>query len=127
MITPVYAAVLALVFVALSIRVIKLRKAQGVALGDNGDEGLRRAIRAQANFAEYTPLALLLIWMLETQTGAGVGIHLLALVLVFARLCHALNIARPNERIGLRVLGMSLTFLVIVVSALALLAAGLLM
>lgn len=48
-----YAAVLGLLFAALSVRTLLLRRRLRVALGDGGDERLLRAMRVHANFAEY--------------------------------------------------------------------------
>ena len=41
-ITPIYAALFALFFVALSLRVIRFRRSARISLGDGGDEELRR-------------------------------------------------------------------------------------
>ena len=60
-VTPLYAALLALWFVVLSLHVIRCRREARVSLGDGGNGRLQRAIRAQANFAEYVPLALVLL------------------------------------------------------------------
>jgi len=51
-IVPLFAAVLALMFVALSLYVISFRRDT-------------KAIRIQANFAEYVPIALILLWFVE--------------------------------------------------------------
>lgn len=64
-ITPLYASLLALVFVYLSARVITVRRQLKASLGDHGDKNLLKRLRVHANFAEYTPLALLLILMAE--------------------------------------------------------------
>ena len=63
--TPVYAAVLALLFLLLSAYAIVLRRRHAVALGDGDVGALQAAIRSHANFAEYVPLALLLMFFLE--------------------------------------------------------------
>jgi uncharacterized membrane protein YecN with MAPEG domain len=60
-----YAGLLALWLVVLSLRVIQARRAARVSLGDGGNRALQRAIRGQANFAEYVPIALLLLLILE--------------------------------------------------------------
>jgi uncharacterized protein len=62
-VTPLYAGILTLWFVLLSVRVMNLRR--GMPFGDNGDVGITRVVRAQANVAEYVPLALLLMGFLE--------------------------------------------------------------
>ena len=50
-VTPVYAAVPGLIFLALSIRTISMRRRHRVAVGDGGNAELRRAMRVHANFA----------------------------------------------------------------------------
>ena len=64
-ITAVFAALLAPLFLVLSYRVIKLRGSTRTALGDGGNPELLRRMRVQANFAEYAPLALVLIGLAE--------------------------------------------------------------
>lgn len=66
MVWPIYAALLSLLFVALSIRTLRLRRRLSVSLGDDGHSAMVRAIRAHGNFAEYVPLGLLLIAGAET-------------------------------------------------------------
>ena len=65
-----YAALLALLFVGLSIRTLRMRRRLGIAIGDAGNESMLRAMRAHSNFAEYVPLSLLLIYLVEV-TGAS--------------------------------------------------------
>jgi len=59
--TAIYAAVLGLLAVLLTVNVIVNRVRAKVDFGDGGVAVLGQAIRAHANFAEHTPLALLLI------------------------------------------------------------------
>jgi uncharacterized membrane protein YecN with MAPEG domain len=54
-VTPLYAGLLTLWFLVLSIRVARIR--ERIPFGDNGDVDFVRVVRAQANFAEYVPLA----------------------------------------------------------------------
>src|SRR5213080_4444375 len=69
-VTPLYAGLLTLWFTLLSVRVMNLRR-RGIAFGDGGDIGVTPIIRAQANFAEYVPLALLLMGFLEDEIQMG--------------------------------------------------------
>jgi uncharacterized membrane protein YecN with MAPEG domain len=71
LITPFYAALLALLYVGLAVRVIQLRRSERVALGDGGRQSLQRATRVHANFAEYVPLALILLVLAELTGAAG--------------------------------------------------------
>lgn len=125
-ITPVYAALLGLLFIALSVRVIRLRRSRKVAVGARGDEAIERAMRVHANFAEYAPLALLLIAMLELKGVAGIWIHILGLMLLGGRALHAYGMSRPNEDFRFRVGGMSLTFGAIGLASASLLALAIL-
>ena len=119
-ITPLYAGILALLFMALSMRVIRLRRQHQIAIGDNDNLLLRRAIGVQANFAEYSPLALLLLAFLEMQAFSSTIVHAMGLALVAGRFIHAYGVSQEDENYNYRVLGMSLTFLVIGLSALLL-------
>jgi uncharacterized membrane protein YecN with MAPEG domain len=116
-VTPLYAAVLALWFVILSLRVVQNRKSAKVHLGDGGNTLLQRAIRAQANFAEYVPLALILLALLELSRFSIYLLHAIGIALVVARLMHGYALAfRSQFRFG-RYWGAILTFVVLIVEA----------
>jgi uncharacterized membrane protein YecN with MAPEG domain len=116
-ITPIYAALLAMLFIVLSIRTVRLRRRYKVAVGDGGNPALLRAMRVHANFAEYVPLTLLLIFMLESMGAAAVIVHGLCLCLVAGRVCHAYGVSQVAENYRYRVLGMSMTFTAMGVAA----------
>jgi len=115
--TPIYAALLAFVLIFLSLRVIRTRRTAKVALGDGGDAALLRASRAQANFAEYVPMALVLMGCAELQGAPVLAVHGLGLVLLAGRLVHAYGVSQAEEDYRFRVRGMQLTFLSIVSAA----------
>ncbi|WP_375281697.1 MAPEG family protein [Pseudooctadecabacter sp.] len=121
MITPLYAAALALIFIALSIRVITYRRGNQLGLGDHGDKSLMKRMRAHANFAEYAPFGLLLMLLVELQEGAGWVLHLTGLLLLLGRAGHAYGFSASPPKMNLRVGGMLMTFASIVVSVLAIL------
>lgn len=114
MITPFYAAILGLLFVVLSFRTIKSRRAQKVAVGHGDDKQLLRAIRVHGNFAEYVPFALLLIYMLEQKGSHELLIHALCLLLLLGRSLHAYGVGQLKENFRFRVLGMMMTFAAII-------------
>ncbi len=119
--TRLYAALLALLFVALSARTVSMRQKLRVALGDGSQPAMTRAMRAQANFAEYVPFALLLMYRMERHTDSHGWAHVLGIVLVVARVCHAWGFGREPETWQLRAAGTALTFFVILAAALRLL------
>ena len=116
-VTPLYAAILVLWFVVLSVRVIQRRRQAKVSLGDGGDALLQRAMRGQANFAEYVPLALLLLLILELSRFSIYLVHLLGIALVVARLLHGYAMGfRAEFRFG-RSWGAAITLAVLVIEA----------
>ncbi len=120
-IVPVYAALLAVLFVALSLRVIGARRSGKVAIGAGGDAGLERRMRVHANFAEYAPFALLLLALAELRGAPALLLHALCLALIISRAAHAWGVSNPKEDFRFRVFGMAATFTVILLTALLLL------
>lgn len=118
---PLYASLLALLFVVLSVRVIRLRRRYRIAIGDAGDAAVLRAMRVHSNFAEYVPLCLIMIYLVETHLGWAWLVHALGLGLLLARLAHAWGVSQAREDFRFRVFGMVVTFAVLLVSALCLL------
>jgi uncharacterized protein len=118
---PIYAAVFALVFVALSVRVANTRRLLRIGLGSGGNVVLERRMRVQGNFAEYVPMALLLLTFVEMQGWPRWTLHLLCLVMLAARLVHALGVGREPEDLRFRVTAMVSTFSVLSVAAILLL------
>ena len=121
LITPLYAAILGLIFVGLSIRTLRLRRKLKVALGSGEQPILMRAIRVHSNFAEYVPISLLLLYFLELQIGPTFLVHLLCVALLIGRSVHAYGVSQINENHRFRVIGMALTFVVIISAALRIL------
>lgn len=120
-VTPPYAALLALLFVILSVSVIRARRRARIAIGAGGDPLLERRMRAQANFAEYAPLALLLLTLAELRGAPGPLLHGLCLSLLLGRSLHAWGVSQPREDLRFRVAGMGLTFATLLITALILL------
>lgn len=117
-VTPIYAGLIALLFVVLSVRVIGTRRATRIPIGDGADTALLRRMRVHANCAEYAPIALLLMLLAELQGTPLAIVHGLGTGLVAGRIIHAVGVSRSPERFALRVTGMALTLTVIVAAAL---------
>jgi len=117
MVTPLYAGLLVLWFLVLSVRVIRRRGAEKIALGDGGNAGMMRLIRGHANFAEYVPLALLLMALLELGHFSIYVLHALGLTLLVARLLHGYALSFAQHFMFGRVAGAGLTFLVLLIEA----------
>lgn len=119
MITAVYAGLLGLVFLVLTVRVVTRRGAVKATLGDGGDVQLQRRIRAHGNFIEFVPLVLILMILLEMQSLSIWLVHLVGICLVVGRLIHCVNISRENESLGGRIAGMLLTMTALGVASIA--------
>ncbi len=112
-----YAAILAVIYVGLSIRVIKNRFSTKVLIGDGGNQKLGIAVRTHANFGEYIPLALMLIMGVELLQYPSAIVHGLGVVLVLGRLGHMHGLA-TNGSAGLgRPVGVVATLLLMLSSA----------
>ena len=80
-----------------------------------------RAMRVHANFAEYVPFALLLIFLVESSGANPLVVHALGVALLVARLSHAYGVSQQKENFRFRVLGMATTLTVLLLSAIYLL------
>ena len=123
-ITAVYLAILALLYAALGLQVVHLRRKNLAGFGDGGNAELRSAIRAHAHFAEYVPVIALMVAMLEMSGLPAIEVHLLMGTLLVARLLHPFGMyARPLSLpfYVFRVGGMVVTISVMIICAVAIL------
>ena len=114
LVSPVYVAFFALILVTLSVRIMRLRGQLRVGIGHGSEPKLERAARVHANFCEYVPISLLLIYLLETIAGSHYWIHILCIGLLIGRIVHAYGVSQVSENYRYRVTGMALTFAVII-------------
>ena len=120
-ITPLYAALLALLFVGLSVRTLRMRRRLQIAIGDAHNPAMLRAMRAHANFAEYVPLSLVLLFFVETTSASSYFVHALGASALVGRVIHAYGVSQLKENFGFRVTGMALTLTPLIAAALWLL------
>lgn len=104
---PPYAVALAIIFLALSVRVIVARRTGKIGFGTGGSDDLERWVRSQANFAEYVPLALILLSMAELDGSPRLWLHVCCSSLLIGRLAHAIGFARPATDNIARIVGMT--------------------
>jgi uncharacterized membrane protein YecN with MAPEG domain len=89
-------------------RIGQYRQRFKVSVGDGGQEPLLRRMRAQANFIENAPFVLLLLGGLELGGASRIGLGLLALIFLLARVSHAIGMDAAELR-KWRMLGMMST------------------
>src|SRR3954447_24911313 len=120
-VVPIYAAVLALVFLLLSISVIRGRGRYQVTIGSGTAPDLERRIRVHANFAEYVPFTLLLLTIAELRGAPAGRLHVMCLCLLVGRVLHAWGVSRSAENLRFRQAGVGLTFTALIGAAITLL------
>lgn len=113
-VTPLYAAGLTVLFLILTINIIKLRNKHRIALLDGGVPDLQRAIRIHANFTEFVPLCLILLAFAELNGARDLYLHIIGSILLIARILHALSI--HVQVLKMRVVAMMMTFSTLVLS-----------
>jgi len=118
-ITAFYASLLALLFIALSFNVIRLRFKLKVGLGDGGEKALIKAIRIHGNFAEYIPLALILLAGYELSGADSFWIHFFGSVLFLSRILHAVGLSKSIGTSKPRALGTISLFIVLLILSIA--------
>jgi uncharacterized membrane protein YecN with MAPEG domain len=116
-----YAAVLGLILVALSAQVVLARRRHRVRLGTGEEDAMQQAVRVQANFSEYVPLAVLLLVFAEITGLPTAAVHGAGLLLVTSRVVHAIGLSRSSGPTFGRLYGTAGTWLTIVALSLWLL------
>lgn len=96
-----WAGLLGLLYLVLALLVVRHRYRAKVGVGDGGDPRLERAIRVHGNFAEYTPIVLILLALLAMSGWGSLYIHLLAAIYFVARIAHAIGLSMsPTASFG---------------------------
>ncbi len=111
-ITLTIAAAAALLNLWLMMRCGKARIAGKVSVGDGGDEFLIRRMRAHANFAENTPIVLILIAALEISGGTSAWLWAVGIAYILGRIAHAFGMDGGSMQMG-RMIGTTLTALIL--------------
>ena len=108
-VTLLYASLLGLLLVFLSIQVLRYRVRANV----KGAETAASMSRVQGNFVEYVPMAVILMALLESAGVPALALHILGCTLLVARILHAIGLGYVGSRNYPRMLGALLTFLIL--------------
>lgn len=87
-ITSTVAALASVALIALSIPVSLRRMKVDTRIGIGDDPTLLRRIRAQGNFIEYVPLALIVLALCEYRGAPETWLYAIAVLLVLGRALH---------------------------------------
>jgi uncharacterized protein len=126
-ISMLYAGILGLMYMALSVEVIRHRWKERKGLGHDPDphSGLFKAIRIHGNFQEYVPL-LLLMMLMDEMSGRDTWIlHFVGASTITARTLHFIGIKKSHLTSAQRSLGVLMTLISLLVMSVLLIAKGL--
>ena len=91
-VTLIFAAIFGFMHVVFTLRVGNYRFKSKISLGDGGDRELLKRVRAQGNFIENVPIALLLILLNDLDGAEDSTLMLIGSILLISRLTHYLTI-----------------------------------
>jgi len=119
-ITALYASILMIFALALSIRAGGVRGKTGISVlfGEPPNMELAERVRVHQNFLEYVPLAIILMGIIELNSGNATFLHVFGVVLIFSRIAHAIGLKHDNMGHPGRVIGAGGTALISVAAAL---------
>jgi uncharacterized membrane protein YecN with MAPEG domain len=115
-ITALYGAINAIFNIFLANNVSSARRVHKVGLGDGSHPAMLVAIRAHANNAEFVPLALIVMLLLEMCGGDRVVLHIYGGVLFIARIGHWFGLPRKAPNMY-RFAGVALTWAAILLGS----------
>jgi len=115
-VTPIYIAVLGLLFIPFTMRVGLYRVKSNITIGTGEDPELIRRIRGQGNFIETVPIALFLLISMELLGASNTWLHALGAALVLGRIFHYIGLTELGP-IAFRVIGMLATIATILLSS----------
>ena len=121
-ITPLYAAILAVFFVAMSFYVIVTRAKTDVLVGDGGNARMLVAIRRHGNLAEYMPFAILMMALGELMGLGATWLHAAGIALIAGRILHPFGVFAEKGSLAPRVAGVLATMAAILIPAFYMLA-----
>lgn len=104
-VTSLYASILAIAAIALSVIVSTKRGKYNVSIMDDGHPELAVWIRKHGNFAEAVPLALFMMALAEARAMPAMWLHVVGVVLLLSRAAHAYGLRIDNVSDPFRIAG----------------------
>jgi uncharacterized membrane protein YecN with MAPEG domain len=104
-VTALYASILAVAAIILSVLVSTKRGKFGVAIMDGGHPELALWIRRHGNFAESVPFVLLMMALAEARGMPATWLHAVGILLLAARLVHVFGLSLEKPADPFRVSG----------------------
>lgn len=96
-VTAFVAAICALLLLATAIDTVRQRLRLKAAFGDHGDAKLISASRSHGNLAEYAPITIILLGLLETARANHMALMVIGAIFLFGRIAHVIGLYTPSE------------------------------
>ncbi len=120
-----YAGLNAMILGWLAAHIGRLRGRLKIYMGDQGHPRMIRAMRGQANFVEYVPVALILLLLMALMGAPAIAIHALGGALFVGRVLHALHFTAEDAPAWQRGAGATLTIFVVMAAGIGAIVHGL--
>lgn len=104
-ITPMYALPVAVIYMALWMRVTSKRGALAQSIGDGGNMDLLLRIRQHGNCAEWSCFLLILMMLSEGMNTPAHYLHIGGALLLIGRVAHPFGLKKDNAAHVLRYVG----------------------
>jgi tRNA-binding protein len=91
------AAVCALLLLITAIDTVRQRLRVQAAFGDHGDAKLISASRSHGNLAEYAPITILLLGLLESARANHMALMIIGAVFLIGRVAHIIGLYTPSK------------------------------
>ncbi|MDR7059884.1 MULTISPECIES: MAPEG family protein [unclassified Sphingopyxis] len=96
-VTAFVAAICALLLLATAIDTVRQRLRLKAAFGDHGDAKLISASRSHGNLAEYAPITIILLGLLETARANHMALMVIGAIFLVGRVAHVIGLYTPSE------------------------------
>jgi len=117
MITGFYLGVFVLAQAAMVVWIARSRITEKVSLGSGDSDVLEAKTRVYGNFTETVPPAILLMAIAELGGAPLWLVHVMGVLMIISRLCHAVGLTRPPGYGRMRMIGIMLTMAVFLIGA----------
>lgn len=112
-----WSALLILLVVILSIRVVMGRRKHGVLFGDGGNEAMILLTRSFGNATEYVPIGIAALILLAMLDASALEIHAVGGTFYIGRAIHGFGLKFGKGPGTARIVGMILTWLPLITAA----------
>jgi uncharacterized protein len=115
MITSLFVGLLGLLHFKISLDTINARGREKVSLGSGANNEIIHLVSAHSNFSSYTPIFLIMFYLLEVQSFSSAVLYLLGFSFLLGRTFHFLSMKDKEQVFKKRKLGMQLTLFPLII------------